>query len=109
VGEEGALFRGGLANGLKVGMLCASMTSIYDWIKENLYYTLGPHFLNRFAGTAIAVTFGTLASMPFDMIRVRLQTMRPLPNGVYPYTGVLDCLAKVIFYIWRFDNCWSRY
>ena len=95
VAEEGALFRGGLANGLKIGALCGSMTSIYDWVKENVYYVLGPHGLGRFLGTATAVTFGTVASMPFDMIRVRLQTMRPLPNGMYPYTGFLDCFAKV--------------
>ena len=66
------MFRGAVANGLRIGALAASMTSIYDWVKENTYYTLGPHWFNRFAGTASAVTCGTLASMPFDMIRVRL-------------------------------------
>ena len=37
-------------------------------------------------------------SMPFDTIRTRLHTMRPLPNGVMPYTGTLDCLCKIIKY-----------
>jgi len=98
VTAEGAIWRGSMANGLRIGALCASMTSIYDWIKENCYYVLGPHWLNRFVGTATAVTFGTIASMPFDMIRVRLQTMRPLPNGVYPYKGFWDCAIKIIKY-----------
>ena len=71
------------------------MTGIHDLAKENSYYWFGPSTINRFFGTACAVTVGTLASMPFDMIRVRLQTMRPLPNGVYPYNGTVDCLGKV--------------
>lgn len=64
--EEGALFRGSLANGLRIGALCASMTSIFDWMKENMYYTLGPHMLLRLVSTAVAVTCGALASLPFD-------------------------------------------
>ena len=96
--EEGALFRGALANGLKVGALCASMTSLFDLCKENSYYFLGPSWVNRFWATAVAVTIGTVVSMPFDMVKTRLQTMRPLPNGVLPYSGVFDCLVKILKY-----------
>jgi hypothetical protein len=53
-------------------MLLASMTGMHDLCKENSYYFLGPSTINRFFGTAIAVTVGTVASMPFDMIRIRL-------------------------------------
>lgn len=70
--EEGALFRGAIPNGLRIGAICSSMTGVFDLVKENTYFFLGPHWLNRFLGTVIAVTCGTLASMPFDMIRVRL-------------------------------------
>lgn len=72
VGEEGALFRGSIANGLKIGSLLATMTGIHDLAKENSYYFFGPSTINRFFGTACAVTVGTLASMPFDMVRLRL-------------------------------------
>ena len=74
VSEEGALMRGAFANGAKIAAICASMTSIFDWCKENSYYYLGPHWLNRFWATAAAVTVGTVVSMPFDMIRLRLHT-----------------------------------
>jgi len=74
------------------------MTGIYDLTKENTYYFFGPSVINRLVGTAAAVTVGTLVSMPFDMIRVRMHTMRPLPNGAYPYTGVLDCMTKILKY-----------
>jgi len=98
VAEEGALFRGSIANGCRLAAICSSMTSIHDWCKENSYYFLGPHMLNRLWSTAAAVTVGTLCTMPFDMVRVRLQTMRPLPNGIYPYTGVMDCITKILKY-----------
>jgi len=89
--EEGALFRGALPNGCRIAAIASSMTSIYDWCKENSYFWLGPHFLNRLWASAAAVTVGTLVSMPFDALRVRLHTMRPLPNGIYPYKGMMDC------------------
>lgn len=34
--------------------------------------------------------------MPFDTIKTRLHTMRPLPNGVLPYKGTWDCLMKIV-------------
>jgi hypothetical protein len=81
VAEEGALWRGCIANGLRVAMLTSTITGLFDLAKENSYYFLGPHWLNRMWATIVAALIGTLASMPFDMIKVRLHTMRPLPNG----------------------------
>lgn len=96
--EEGALMRGSMANGLKLATICSSMTSIYDLCKENSYYFFGPHWINRFWATAVAVTMGTAVSMPFDMIRTRLHTMRALPNGEMPYSGFVDCFTKIAKY-----------
>jgi solute carrier family 25 oxoglutarate transporter 11 len=96
--EEGVLMRGALANACKLAAISSSMTSIFDWCKENSYYYLGPHWINRFWSTAVAVTIGTLVSMPFDMIRVRMQTMRPLPNGMMPYKNSFDCFYKIMKY-----------
>lgn len=95
--EEGALMRGAMANALKMGLLCSGMSGLFDLCKENSYYFFGPHWINRIWSTVIAALVGTLATMPFDMIRTRLHTMRPLPNGVMPYHGTLDCLQKVYF------------
>lgn len=96
--EEGALMRGATANGLKLAAICSSMTSIFDWCKENSYFFFGPHWVNRFWATAVAATVGTVASMPFDMIRTRLHTMRPLPTGQMPYANTFDCLVKICRY-----------
>lgn len=99
VAQEGALFRGCLMNGAKIAALCSSMTSLHDWLKENVYYFLGPHWLCRIIATAGAVAVGTGVSMPFDNIRVRLHTMRPLPTGEMPYRGymhMLYCVSKLL-------------
>ncbi len=96
--DEGVLLRGAVANGGKLAALCASMTCVYDWCKENSYFFLGPHWMNRFWATAVAVGLGTAVSMPFDTVRVRMHTQRPLPNGQMPYTSSFDCAKKMVFY-----------
>lgn len=35
-----------------------------------------------------------LAGHPFDLVKVRIQTMVPVPGQVPPYTGALDCARK---------------
>ena len=35
-------------------------------------------------------------SLPPDMVKTRLQNMQPDPKtGLNPYSGVLDCFAKI--------------
>lgn len=96
--DEGVLMRGALANGLRIGAICASMTNVYDWCKENSYYWFGPSWMNRIFATTTAVAVGTIVSMPFDTIRTRLHTMRPLPDGRLPYSGSFDCANKIYAY-----------
>ena len=98
--EEGVLMRGAVANGLRLGAICSSMTNVYDWCKENSYFFLGPSWINRLWATAAAAAVGTAASMPFDAVRVRMQTMRPLPNGEMPYKNSLDCFLKM----WQYEG-----
>ena len=91
-------------NGAKIAALCASMTSLHDWMKENVYYFLGPHWLNRILATASAVAVGTSLSMPFDNLRVRLHTMRPLPTGEWPYRGYMHlmyCVSDLLSLLFR--------
>lgn len=81
VAEEGALFRGWGANWLRYTALMTSMTGVYDYLKENFYYWFGPTWFVRAIPAAIAVFFGSIFILPADLIRTRLHTMRPLPNG----------------------------
>jgi len=96
--DEGVLLRGSFANGLRIAALCSSMTNIYDWCKENSYFFLGPSWINRLWATAAATAAGVAVSMPFDAIRVRMHTMRPLPNGRMPYNSSWDCFKKMLYF-----------
>ena len=96
--DEGTWARGSLANGLKLAALCASMTNVYDWCKENSYFFFGPSWINRYWATAAATAVGVTCSLPFDAIRTRMHTMRPLPNGRLPYTSSYDCFIKIFCY-----------
>lgn len=96
--DEGVLLRGGVANGARIAALCFSMSTVYDFLKENAYYFMGPTFWTRIWCTAAAGLVGTAASMPFDTIRVRMHTMRPLPDGSLPYLSSYDCFKKMLFY-----------
>ena len=98
--DEGVLMRGAVANGLRIGAICASMTNVYDWCKENSYFFLGPNWINRLWATAAACACGVAASMPFDAVRVRMHTMRPLPDGSLPYSNSLNCFTKM----WHFEG-----
>ena len=52
----------------------------------------------RFSATLAGVFTAFALSMPFDTVKTRLHTMRPLPNGKLPYTGTMDCFMKIIKY-----------
>lgn len=96
--DEGVLLRGAVANGLKLSMLCATMTNVNDFCKENSYFFLGPSWINRFWATAVACSIGVATSLPFDAVRLRMHTMRPLPDGRMPYNSSYDCMVKMLHY-----------
>ena len=60
--------------------------------------------MNRLVATTVGVATAVVLSMPFDTVKTRLHTMRPLPNGVMPYENTLDCFAKMIKYECNFDK-----
>ena len=45
--------------------------------------------------SAISAGACVLTSLPFDMIKTRLQNMKPGPDGTMPYRGVIDCAANI--------------
>jgi hypothetical protein len=96
--QEGALFRGAVFNGLRHGTVLAVVTPVYDWLKEQFWYIYGPTELFRITACLLASVLATLLSHPFDSMRVRLHTMRPLPNGKMPYVHSLDALIKFYHY-----------
>lgn len=42
----------------------------------------------------IAAVATSIASLPFDNIKTKLQKMKKGPDGTFPYKGFLDCAVK---------------
>lgn len=96
--NEGVLFRGALASGLSYGLMLASLSNLYDYLKEYLFYFFGPTDWLR-PTVLLPVTFvGAYIYLPFDNIRTRLHIMTPLPDGRYPYLGLVDAFKKICLY-----------
>lgn len=47
------------------------------------------------SASAIAGFFASFFSLPFDFVKTRLQKQQKGPDGKLPYSGMLDCFAKV--------------
>jgi solute carrier family 25 aspartate/glutamate transporter 12/13 len=43
---------------------------------------------------AIAGIVGTSATFPLDLVKTRLQSQKPGPDGKLPYKGIIDCFRK---------------
>jgi hypothetical protein len=104
---EGALFRGSIASGCAYGMLGASMSYLYDFLKEYVYWFTGPTLWLRPMVLVPTAVVGTCLYLPFDNVKVRFHTMTALPNGEMPYKGTLSSLAKIYKYeanIWKYST-----
>lgn len=95
VNAEGSLFRGAAANGWSYGMMLASMSYIYDYFKEYMYWIFGPTHWIRPLILLPTVYIGTCLYLPFDNMKVRFHTMNPLPNGQLPYIGLFQSMMNV--------------
>lgn len=98
VKEEGVkgLFAGNTpvvlrAMALNFGML-ATHDHAQDYFKQ---YTSNYHLANLGA-KAVAGFFASFCSLPFDMVKTRLQKQKPGADGKLMYNGVLDCTAKIL-------------
>lgn len=86
-GFEPTVFR---AIAMNVGMMAT-----YDIVKEAIVKVNGDNFATSLASSAGAALACVCTSLPFDLIKTRLQNMKPDAAGVFPYRGVLDCAGKI--------------
>ncbi|KAK3250761.1 hypothetical protein CYMTET_39874 [Cymbomonas tetramitiformis] len=57
--------------------------------KNDLYYVEAP-------ASMIAGFFAAACSLPLDMIKTRIQKMKPDAEGKLPYSGNIDCAMKIL-------------
>jgi len=108
--EEGVLsmWRGVFPTVVRGAVLNSAQLGGYSTFKSLVLST--PYFKDDiWAHCAASMAAGLLcsvASLPVDIAKTRLQSMKPDITGKFPYRGVLDCLIKVIrkegfFALWK--------
>lgn len=100
VREEGvlALWRGSQPTVLRAMALNMAMLTSFAQVKESAgAYLDGENgMLTIMTASTIAGFLSAAFSLPFDMLKTRLQKMAPLPDGTMPYTGIADCVRKIL-------------
>lgn len=97
VREEGAprLWSGFEPTAVRAIAMNVGMMATYDIVKEAITKVNGDNFSTSLASSAGAALACVVTSLPFDLIKTRLQNMKPGTDGTFPYRGVLDCAGKV--------------
>ena len=97
--EEGvtSLWKGSAPTMARAMTLNASMLATSDQLKEKFAPHLGglTSYTNLVASSAIAGIVAAFASLPFDMIKTRLQKQRPNADGSMPYASLFDCAKQI--------------
>ena len=98
VAEEGfaSLYWGYAPNLLRAIAMNVGMMATYDEVKEVCTNQMGSGLHTNLTSAAAAGFFCAYFSLPFDLIKTRLQNMKPLPNGALPYNGVVDCASQIL-------------
>jgi solute carrier family 25 oxoglutarate transporter 11 len=93
----------GLAPNIYRGIsMNVGMMAFYDQAKETVGHMVNdpdpsrPLMITKMGSAAVAGFMCAFLSLPFDMIKSRLQDMKPLKDGSMPYKGVGDCMRKLI-------------
>lgn len=98
VTEEGftSLWRGAKPTVIRAMALNLGMLGSYDQIKEMLTVKMGASKLTNCTASACAGFLAAFFSLPFDNIKTKLQRMKIMPDGKYPYEGMIDCASKTV-------------
>jgi solute carrier family 25 oxoglutarate transporter 11 len=76
---------------MNVGMMAS-----YDQAKQAITAVNGEGTSTNLMASAVSGLTASLSSLPFDMMKTRLQNMKPDPaTGLMPYKNVLDCGYKI--------------
>ena len=76
--------------------LNVAMLVTYEEVKERLVkkWGKGNDKLILFTASMVSACATSTASLPFDNIKTKLQKMKKLPDGTFPYSGFVDCAMK---------------
>jgi solute carrier family 25 oxoglutarate transporter 11 len=98
VKEEGVttLWRGSLPTIYRAMAMNCGMLATYDQSKEMLVPFVGTGTSNNLLASVLSGVVAAVVTLPFDMMKTRIQRMSPLPDGTMPYRGVFHCGSKIV-------------
>lgn len=106
--EEGilALWRGSRPTVCRAMAINVGMLSTHSQAKDMLLPVFGDGAVTRFSSSFIAGITAACVTLPFDLIKTRIQQMQPDANGNFPYKGIVHCGSKVVteegfFALWK--------
>ena len=97
-----ALYRGIEANIVRGMAISVGQLSCYDQAKSSVMEVFGDTDANnvslatQLASASMAGFAASALSLPCDLVKSRLQDMKPLPDGTMPYRGLVDCASKIL-------------
>jgi solute carrier family 25 (mitochondrial oxoglutarate transporter), member 11 len=96
--EEGVLnlWRGFEPTVLRAMAMNVGMMATYDIVKGAIASVNGENFTTNLMSSAVSGLACVTTSLPFDLIKTRLQNMKAMPDGTMPYKGVIDCASKIL-------------
>ena len=84
------------AYALRMLMINTFLIWPYNSCNEKLYVLFGEVFTNRIFSTFFAAAIGTFISVPFDVIRTRIQYQSSNKQiNRMTYKGIMDCASKI--------------
>ena len=92
------LWRGAAPTVIRAMALNLAMLATYDEAKEQINKFLGSKEDTigvRIASSAISGISASVASLPFDNAKTKLQKMKRNADGTYPYKNIFDAMGKV--------------
>jgi hypothetical protein len=103
VAWHGRLYAGLAPNVLRGMSMNVGMLACYDQAKDVIieYVTKDPDvkkpsLATNILSSAVAGFTSAFFSLPFDMLKSRLQDMKPDAQGKMPYTGLMDCAGTIL-------------
>lgn len=81
---------------MNVGMMACSDQAKELMLKVTKDDPKSPGLVTRLGAAATGGFFAAWLSLPFDLMKSRLQDMKAGPDGKMPYKGLVDCAGKIL-------------
>ncbi len=90
------LWRGAFPSVQRACIINLALLAPFEEFKQRLKNVITNVQVRTIVSSMMASLIGSIASLPFDNAKTKLQKMKPDSNGQLPYKGIVDCMKKTI-------------